>query len=57
MRKRSRSPIAETAIRSAILAAPMVLAMLAVYSAYGSDIRMTVALDQTITGSISKPQY
>ncbi|MFK4820975.1 hypothetical protein ACI0FS_12365 [Ochrobactrum quorumnocens] len=57
MRKRSRSPIAETAIRSAILAAPMVLAMLAVYSAYGSDSRMTVAIDQTITGSISKPQY
>ncbi|MFC7067460.1 hypothetical protein [Brucella rhizosphaerae] len=54
MRRRSRSPIAETAIRSAILAAPLVLAMLAVYSAYGSDSRVTVAIDQTVAGSISK---
>jgi len=57
MTKRARSPIAETAIRSAILATPMVIAMLAVYSAYGSDSRVTVALDKTITGSINKPQY
>ncbi|WP_162693544.1 hypothetical protein [Brucella pituitosa] len=57
MRKRSRSPIAETAIRSAILAAPMVLAMLAVYSAYGSDSRMAIAIDRTITGSISKSHH
>jgi hypothetical protein len=35
----------------------MVLAMLAVYSAYGSDSRMTVAIDRTITGSISKSHH
>ncbi|QWK80004.1 MULTISPECIES: hypothetical protein [Brucella/Ochrobactrum group] len=57
MKKRARSPIAETAIRSAILAAPMVIAMLAVYSAYDKESRVTFAIDKTITGSISKPRY
>ncbi len=54
MRRRTRSPVTETAIRSAILATPMVLAMLAVYAAYGSESRVSVAIDQTITGSISR---
>lgn len=48
-----RSSIAGPALRGAILAAPMIAALLAVYAASGSDNRLSLAIDKTITGSIT----
>lgn len=45
-------PFAAPALRGAILAAPMIAALLAIYVALDSDNRLSVAIDKTMTGSI-----
>ena len=51
--RKKRSSIAEPALRGAILATPMIAALLAIYVAYGSDNRISVAIDKTITSAIT----
>ncbi|MGU3398995.1 hypothetical protein ACLBWS_04510 [Brucellaceae bacterium D45D] len=51
--RNKRSSIAEPALRGAILATPMIAALLAIYVAYGSDNRISVAIDRTITSAIT----
>lgn len=51
--RKNRMPIVEPALRGAILATPMIAALLGIYVAYGSDSRISVAIDKTLTGSIT----
>jgi len=50
-RTRMKQPLLDTALRSAILAAPFVIAFLAIYAASGNEPRILAAIDKTITGS------
>ncbi|WP_343313393.1 hypothetical protein AAIB41_10920 [Brucella sp. BE17] len=51
--RKKRSSIVEPALRGAVLATPLVAALLAIYVAYGSDNRISVAIDKTITSAIT----
>jgi len=47
-----RSRMAEQALRAAILAGPLIMALLCLLIAYGTDHRPSTVIDKTTTGSV-----